>query len=176
MAFERTLQQFRYNEDNDNEMVAAKALVGLAHSPVSGSRSSTDSEASEPSLDLFLGSLSHQNRGTCVPHRKKVEEISLLPNALGFRKKSQISSRLLCCDVDYSSIIGACKSKPILTEGEREARRLRRVLANRESARQTIRRRQATYEALAKKAADLALENESLKMVCPTLFLIFPFF
>ncbi|XP_019153004.1 PREDICTED: uncharacterized protein LOC109149586 isoform X5 [Ipomoea nil] len=50
-------------------------------------------------------------------------------------------------------------------EAEKEARRLRRVLANRESARQTIRRRQAMYEELTKKAADLALENENLKKV-----------
>ncbi|KAL0336996.1 UNVERIFIED_CONTAM: hypothetical protein Scaly_1974700 [Sesamum calycinum] len=46
---------------------------------------------------------------------------------------------------------------------EREARRLRRILANRESARQTIRRRQAMHVELIKKAADLSEENENLK-------------
>ncbi|XP_019077362.1 uncharacterized protein LOC100257875 isoform X5 [Vitis vinifera] len=50
-----------------------------------------------------------------------------------------------------------------LTEAEKEARRLRRVLANRESARQTIRRRQALCGELSRKAADLSLENETLK-------------
>ncbi|KAL8168164.1 hypothetical protein V2J09_009663 [Rumex salicifolius] len=55
------------------------------------------------------------------------------------------------------------KSRQNLSEAEKEARRLRRVLANRESARQTIRRRQALYEELTRKVADLARENESLK-------------
>lgn len=50
-----------------------------------------------------------------------------------------------------------------MTEEEKEERRLCRVLANRESARQTIRRRQAMYEELTRKAADLASENENLK-------------
>ncbi|XP_047259595.1 transcription factor HBP-1a-like [Capsicum annuum] len=55
------------------------------------------------------------------------------------------------------------RSRQNLTEEEKEQRRLSRVLANRESARQTIRRRQAMYEELTRKAADLASENESLK-------------
>ncbi|CAN4117289.1 unnamed protein product [Withania somnifera] len=50
-----------------------------------------------------------------------------------------------------------------LTEEEKEERRISRVLANRESARQTIRRRQAMYEELTRKAADLASENVNLK-------------
>ncbi|MCL7048373.1 hypothetical protein MKW94_009109 [Papaver nudicaule] len=55
------------------------------------------------------------------------------------------------------------RSKQHLTEAEKEARRIRRVLANRESARQTIRRRQAMCEALTKKACELALDNENMK-------------
>ncbi|GAB2235861.1 hypothetical protein Droror1_Dr00026305 [Drosera rotundifolia] len=50
-----------------------------------------------------------------------------------------------------------------MTEDEKEARKLRRVMANRESARRSIRRRQALYEALSRKAADLAWENDKLK-------------
>ncbi|GFZ16866.1 Basic-leucine zipper (bZIP) transcription factor family protein [Actinidia rufa] len=46
---------------------------------------------------------------------------------------------------------------------EKEARRIRRVLANRESARQTIHRRKALYEELPRKAANLTEENENLK-------------
>ncbi|EXC26927.1 Transcription factor HBP-1a [Morus notabilis] len=61
------------------------------------------------------------------------------------------------------SLLGIGKSRRSLTEAEKEARRIRRILANRESARQTIRRRQALCEELIKKAADLASENESLK-------------
>lgn len=55
------------------------------------------------------------------------------------------------------------KPKAALTEMEKEARRLRRVQANRESARQTIRRKQILCEELKKRAACLALENESMK-------------
>ncbi|KAI3995105.1 hypothetical protein MKX01_031907 [Papaver californicum] len=58
---------------------------------------------------------------------------------------------------------GGGRSKQHLTEAEKEARRIRRVLANRESARQTIRRRQAMCEALTKKACELALDNETMK-------------
>ncbi|XP_044949079.1 bZIP transcription factor 16-like [Hordeum vulgare subsp. vulgare] len=50
-----------------------------------------------------------------------------------------------------------------LTEAEKEAKRLRRVLANRESARQTILRRQAIRDELARKVADLSSQNESMK-------------
>ncbi|XVF07711.1 hypothetical protein REPUB_Repub06bG0163200 [Reevesia pubescens] len=58
---------------------------------------------------------------------------------------------------------GGGRSRHNLTEAEKEARRLRRILANRESARQTIRRRQALCERLTLKVADLTWENENLK-------------
>ncbi|XP_006663833.1 G-box-binding factor 1-like [Oryza brachyantha] len=55
------------------------------------------------------------------------------------------------------------KLRHMLTEEEKEAKRLRRVLANRESARQTILRRQAIRDELARKVADLSTQNESMK-------------
>uniref|UniRef100_A0A0E0MJT9 BZIP domain-containing protein n=1 Tax=Oryza punctata TaxID=4537 RepID=A0A0E0MJT9_ORYPU len=55
------------------------------------------------------------------------------------------------------------KPRHMLTEEEKEAKRLRRVLANRESARQTILRRQAIRDELARKVADLSTQNESMK-------------
>ncbi|WCJ34341.1 Basic-leucine zipper (bZIP) transcription factor family protein [Euphorbia peplus] len=71
-------------------------------------------------------------------------------------------------DTNLSSVkshpsFGGGRSRQNLTEDEKEERRLRRILANRESARQTIRRRQALCEELTRKAADLACENENLK-------------
>eukprot|EP00250_Pteridium_aquilinum_P020642 c24894_g5_i2 orf=276-2210(+) len=54
-------------------------------------------------------------------------------------------------------------NKPGLSEKEKEARRLRRIQANRESARQTIRKKQVLCEELTKKASTLALENECMK-------------
>ncbi|KAH8964660.1 hypothetical protein BDL97_04G078500 [Sphagnum fallax] len=50
-----------------------------------------------------------------------------------------------------------------LSEVEREARRLRRIQANRESARQTIRRKQVLCEELGQKAAALVAEKEDLQ-------------
>ncbi|KAF8114370.1 hypothetical protein N665_0039s0129 [Sinapis alba] len=58
---------------------------------------------------------------------------------------------------------GCGRARQNLSEAEREERRIRRILANRESARQTIRRRQAMCEELSRKAADLAYENENLR-------------
>ncbi|KAK1389612.1 hypothetical protein POM88_017790 [Heracleum sosnowskyi] len=51
----------------------------------------------------------------------------------------------------------------LLTEDEKEERRLRRMLANRESARQAILRRQAHRQELARRAAELERENDNLK-------------
>ncbi|GJN06962.1 hypothetical protein PR202_ga24746 [Eleusine coracana subsp. coracana] len=57
------------------------------------------------------------------------------------------------------------RPRHMLTEAEKEAKRLRRVLANRESARQTILRRQAIRDELARKVADLSSQNETMKKV-----------
>ncbi|KAJ7567849.1 hypothetical protein O6H91_01G009700 [Diphasiastrum complanatum] len=58
----------------------------------------------------------------------------------------------------------SCKQKVIiLSESEKEARRLRRIQANRESARQTIRRKQILCEELTKRANELVLMNENMK-------------
>ncbi|AQK39324.1 Basic-leucine zipper (bZIP) transcription factor family protein [Zea mays] len=65
-----------------------------------------------------------------------------------------------------SSSSGAAAAHPrhiMLTEAEKEAKRLRRVLANRESARQTILRRQAVRDELARKVADLSSQNATMK-------------
>ncbi|KAM5559537.1 hypothetical protein ABKV19_020946 [Rosa sericea] len=75
---------------------------------------------------------------------------------------AELTASTPICTTSYPSF-SCTKSRRNLTEEEKEERRIRRILANRESARQTIRRRQALCEDLTKKAADLALENESLK-------------
>ncbi|XP_031272113.1 uncharacterized protein LOC116130518 isoform X2 [Pistacia vera] len=77
-------------------------------------------------------------------------------------KAEQDAESISMCATRYTSV-GGGRSRQNLTEAEKEARRIRRILANRESARQTIRRRQALCEELTRKAADLARENESLK-------------
>ncbi|KAK4762137.1 hypothetical protein SAY87_030021 [Trapa incisa] len=68
------------------------------------------------------------------------------------------------CTTD-SVPLGGAMSRPRenLSEAEKEAKRLRRILANRESARRTIRHRQALFEELTRKAFELTEENEKLK-------------
>ncbi|XP_010036712.1 transmembrane protein 131 isoform X2 [Eucalyptus grandis] len=66
------------------------------------------------------------------------------------------------CSTSYLSL-GVSRSRQNLNEAEKEEKRLRRVLANRESARRTIRRRQALCEELTRRAAELTQENEKLK-------------
>ncbi|KAL3839792.1 hypothetical protein ACJIZ3_024383 [Penstemon smallii] len=70
--------------------------------------------------------------------------------------------QLLLSSAGYQSN-SANKSRQSLNEAEKEERRLRRILANRESARQTIRRRKAVFLELTTKAAELSEENENLK-------------
>ncbi|XP_014629394.1 uncharacterized protein [Glycine max] len=80
----------------------------------------------------------------CSRHMKVEQDADVLPNT------------------SYS-LVRSRKSRRNLTEEEKEVRRIRRILANRESARQTIRRRQALCEELTRKAASLVVENENLK-------------
>ncbi|KAF8041943.1 hypothetical protein BT93_A0522 [Corymbia citriodora subsp. variegata] len=67
------------------------------------------------------------------------------------------------CGTSYLSLGVGRSRHNNLSEAEKEAKRLRRVLANRESARRTIRRRQALCEELTRRAAELTQENEKLK-------------
>ncbi|OMO68281.1 hypothetical protein COLO4_29783 [Corchorus olitorius] len=76
--------------------------------------------------------------------------------------KEEQNAESATCASKYMSG-GGGRSRQNLTEAEKEAKRLRRILANRESARQTIRRRQALCEQLTLKVADLTRENENLK-------------
>ncbi|XP_057505938.1 uncharacterized protein LOC130789223 [Actinidia eriantha] len=77
-------------------------------------------------------------------------------------ENAEIPESTSMCIPSYTSIRSS-KSRQKLTEAEKEARKIRRVLANRESAKQTIRRRQAVHDVLTRKAASLVQENENLK-------------
>ncbi|KAF5737469.1 hypothetical protein HS088_TW13G00350 [Tripterygium wilfordii] len=77
--------------------------------------------------------------------------------------EESLKPSLLCSGPSGShASYGGSRGRQQLTEEEKEARRLRRVLANRESARQTIRRRQALCQELTRKEADLLWENANL--------------
>ncbi|XP_073272798.1 uncharacterized protein [Primulina huaijiensis] len=66
-----------------------------------------------------------------------------------------------CCKSGRSKVCRTLRQN--LTEAEKEAQKLSRVLANRESARRTIRRRQTMYLELTGKAANMLEENMCLK-------------
>ncbi|XP_078170686.1 uncharacterized protein LOC144564936 isoform X5 [Carex rostrata] len=59
--------------------------------------------------------------------------------------------------------VSSLRGQKNLNEAERHAKRQRRILANRESARQTILRRQAFRDELARKVSTLSAENLILK-------------
>ncbi|KAK7378777.1 hypothetical protein VNO80_04224 [Phaseolus coccineus] len=109
----------------------------------------------------------------CLEHMEVEQDANLLHNSSNLEGEQDAN-----LFHNSSNLLGRFnKPRRILTEEEKEARRIRRILANRESARQTIRRRQkfllfmyvyikmfqALCEELTNKAATLVVENESLK-------------
>ncbi|KAL6988375.1 hypothetical protein U1Q18_014127 [Sarracenia purpurea var. burkii] len=163
------------------ELEAAEALVGLAHSAVAGSGTRSfngdgrrshhfnsefpagdlgaNIEASAPrssELSEDQAVVSQQQCGNiCSPMMKRV-------NVEQDAELHEPSSVCTTSSTSYAALSGS-KSRQKLTEAEKEARRIRRVLANRESARQTIRRRQGEYKELTGKVASLAHKNENLR-------------
>lgn len=148
------------------ELEAAEALADLAHLAM---RESSGSE---------WGSKGKRARKRVRAESDSVSTYSDLPRDRAVVDQQPIHSNVVkparqeldadvpksspSCATSYPSY-GTGRSRLNLTEAEKEERRLRRILANRESARQTIRRRQALCEELTRKAADLSWENENLK-------------
>ncbi|XP_022950589.1 uncharacterized protein LOC111453640 isoform X1 [Cucurbita moschata] len=125
-----------------------------------------DSLPSRVDLDLRIqqesGVVSHQpseKECTNQSHAKWETTRKMLKAEKDEAKSLKVSP---ICTTSYP-LSGCRSSRRNLTEAEKEERRIRRILANRESARKTIRRRQALCKELTKKAADLAWENENLK-------------
>ncbi|KMT06833.1 hypothetical protein BVRB_7g159880 [Beta vulgaris subsp. vulgaris] len=125
------------NSNNNNKRVKEVSSLSQLHS----------SSHSPLPFDLNLDQATVFQDEFCVDNDVKVEEVYESAEVGPVRNQPYNGGR----------------SRHNLTEAEKEARRVRRILANRESARQTIRRRQAYYEELTRKAAELASENESLK-------------
>ncbi|GAA0139027.1 hypothetical protein LIER_00658 [Lithospermum erythrorhizon] len=141
------------------ELEAAEALAALAHHIISSGKEVDD--FGEDDCQRFRERFKKTNKSSTTPH----ERTEVLK-----KNTNTISSMVMHSEITENRmrhrahVSGSCmKSRNQLTEAEREERRIRRVLANRESARQTIRRRQAMYEELTKNAAVLAIENENLK-------------
>lgn len=138
------------------ELEAAEALAGLAHFPATVSESHGSESIAERVKDE-----SNSSFDTSHSYEKKSGNSGILNQKL-VKDEQSIDLRLNPGYPTNCSSSGR-KSRQNLTEAEMEARKIRRVLANRESARQTIRRRQAIFEELTRKAVDLAWENENLK-------------
>ncbi|KAL8202103.1 hypothetical protein R6Q57_011250 [Mikania cordata] len=137
------------------ELEAAEALAGLACFPALSDGSQSVKDESNDCISSF----------DAYPTQKETPD---------FMVKGSIKSGILTSKPVrdehttktppyHTNCSSRRKTRQNLTEAEIEARKIRRVLANRESARQTIRRRQAVFEELTRKAVDLAWENENLK-------------
>ncbi|XP_031383592.1 uncharacterized protein LOC116197558 isoform X3 [Punica granatum] len=171
------------------EMEAAEALADLAHLAAGGtesgsrsrnrSRSSsggkvagrarkrvkTESSLSHSGLNLVDLSLSRPDLAQdsavlSLPQHEKSRDNSM-SNRAKSEQQAQPSNQSRVSTTGHV-FLGGGRSRQNLSEAEKEAKRLRRVLANRESARRTIRRRQALCEELTRKAAELTEENEKL--------------
>ncbi|KAF9680156.1 hypothetical protein SADUNF_Sadunf06G0091800 [Salix dunnii] len=159
------------------ELEAAEALADLAHLAMressgiewgsKGKRARKRVRAEYDSVSTY-SDLPRQDRTA-------LDELPIHRNAVKPAKQeldADVPKSSPSCATSYPSY-GTGRSRLNLTEAEKEERRLRRILANRESARQTIRRRQACCvcliwwialcEELTRKAADLSWENENLK-------------
>ncbi|KAJ4850694.1 hypothetical protein Tsubulata_005801 [Turnera subulata] len=171
-------------EAADREMEAAEALADLAHLAVresgaasaaewgsKGKRAKKRVKSESPSSDSLLNPVTPSllpypdlALDQTIVHRQNGDPScgNLVINPPKAEPDVDLSKPALTCPRNYPSF-GGGRSRQNLSEAEKEARRLRRILANRESARQTIRRRQALCDELAKKAADLTCENQNLK-------------
>ncbi|KAK6147179.1 hypothetical protein DH2020_018091 [Rehmannia glutinosa] len=163
------LETFDLEEEDGGPMVAceleaAKALAGLAGFSALHGGAVTSGELERRLVTEAAGtSTSHsQDQDQIIAGRQFWHYAS--PRITSPEKTDKIVENIPCqlrrtnCQSNSAS-----KSRPKLTQAEKEARKIRRVLANRESARQTIRRRQAMYVDLTRKAADVLEENENLK-------------
>ncbi|XP_057497558.1 uncharacterized protein LOC130782300 isoform X3 [Actinidia eriantha] len=142
------------------EFEAAETLAGLAHS------SMRDTESEEQSHRVNKESPSREP----VPSEDQEETgqqqygkvCCVMMGRMKFEQDVELHKPSSICTTSYASF-RCSKSRQNLTEVEKEARRIQRVLVNRESARQTIRRRKALYEELTRKVAKLTEENENLE-------------
>ncbi|KAK4757429.1 hypothetical protein SAY87_018730 [Trapa incisa] len=131
-------------------------------------RAKNDSRPSLPELNLA------DSAPSCTDLPRDCNDLSLQrhkedrPHSTIYRPKLEQCAESFdgspVCTTDSVPIDeGRSRSRGNLSEAEKEAKRLRRVFANRESARRTIRRRQAFRKDLTRKAFELTEENEILK-------------
>ncbi|XP_028063387.1 uncharacterized protein LOC114266668 [Camellia sinensis] len=155
-----------------NELEAAEALTSLAHStrcsnqragPSQRVKTESTTVDAVANLELSLRLSSDPPEDQAAVAQQQCENIcTVMMEGAKVEQDAELPEPSPKCSTSYASFCGS-KSRKKLTEAEKEEKRIRRVLANRESARQTIRRRQANHAELTRKAASLTLENLNLK-------------
>ncbi|KZV28441.1 hypothetical protein F511_03244 [Dorcoceras hygrometricum] len=141
------------------ELEAAEALAGMARSfslPGEFERRSSCQQ-----VDTGAAVISPQTSQALGGQEFSRETSAMVAGPSSTLKIVETTPNQACNTSNQSKVSGT--SRHNLTEAEKEAQRLRRVLANRESARRTIRHRQAMYLELTGKAANLSKENTYLK-------------
>lgn len=96
--------------------------------------------------------VSHQNEYTMatISHRDSTTKLgsNRLSSATKLRRNlTEVHSKTIFSLLFCIFRLGTFLSYYSVAQAEKEAQRLRRILANRESARQTVRRRQVAYSA-----------------------------
>ncbi|KZV48948.1 monodehydroascorbate reductase-like [Dorcoceras hygrometricum] len=135
------------------ELEAAEALAGLSRcSAVRGGEERRPTQLVLPESD--------QDQGMCVQQSSGKLSATVAASMNNTKNVETAVSQTTCTGGRSKS----CRTmRQNLTEAEKEARRISRVLANRESARRTIKRRQIMYLELTGKAASLLEDNMYLK-------------
>ncbi|KVI07939.1 Basic-leucine zipper domain-containing protein [Cynara cardunculus var. scolymus] len=145
------------------EMEAAEALAGLAYFPANSP--GTQSRVKHESNDGNNSSFHSFPKCSTNSYQDATNFMLKEPEKLGILTSKSVKDEQ-STDLRLNPTYPTNHASTFLSQAEMEARKIRRVLANRESARQTIHRRQAIFEELTRKAVDLAWENENLKKVC----------
>ncbi|CAM0950067.1 unnamed protein product [Alopecurus aequalis] len=151
-------RQCRRGVTGDVELDAAMALANMAGVPSAGQQSAHQQAARQHT---------HEEEEDLASTRLSLElgKVGIQASSCSSSSSAGCPSHAQLAPRVAAAAPGGYGPRPrhALTEAEKEAKRLRRVLANRESARQTILRRQAIRDELARKVEDLSSQNESMK-------------
>ncbi|KAH6825375.1 hypothetical protein C2S53_018727 [Perilla frutescens var. hirtella] len=137
------------------ELAAAEALAGMAR--CSAARGGASELRPQHAMEALFTS---QDQPVVAEQVCNYAPMTITSPAKADKNVDHIPGQL-CSPNRQSNPLMKFRRK--LSEAEKEERKVRRIMANRESARQTIRRRQAMYVELTRKASDVFEENENLK-------------
>ncbi|KAL3628330.1 hypothetical protein CASFOL_027376 [Castilleja foliolosa] len=143
------------------ELEAAEALAGLAGFSASLGGAAISGELKRLLVTQYSQEKSHKTMAVDKFHDGTSTRITTSPEKIEKIIKKNPNPNHSRGRICLQNSVNKSRSK--LTEGEKQERMARRIMANREAARETIRRRQAMFMELNKKAVDASDENEYLK-------------